>query len=155
MRFHFEKGLSYGALLLCERDASQLIFWADRLGLTYPLPALHPLFPSLVALLYLCGIPSDGRVDTDCVASQTCSGCQTERLPALRSVSSPRQWELFDLTETPLETQGSSTAGRLDGFSSQSSSPERKRFAHTQSGCSLGVWCCVSINVSEHYLSLF
>lgn len=56
--------------------------------------------------------------------------------------------------ETPLETQGSSTAGRLDGFSSQSSSPERKRFAHTvwlQSWC----LCCVSINVSEHYLSLF
>lgn len=80
-----------------ERDASQLIFWADRLP--YPLPALYPLFPSLVALLYLCRISSDGRADTGCVASQTCSGCQTERLPALRSVSSPRQWELFDLTE--------------------------------------------------------
>lgn len=58
------------------------------------------------------------------------------------------------IREAPLETQGSSAAGRLDGFSSQSSSPERKRFAHTvwlQSWC----LCCVSINVSDYDMSLF
>lgn len=60
---------------------------------------LTPSSLSPVALLYLCGISSEGRVDTGCVAIQTCSSCQTEWLPAPRSVSSPRQRELFDLTQ--------------------------------------------------------
>lgn len=134
-------------LCLCARGTPHNLLCEPTSSLTPSL--LVTPFPSLVALLYLSGISSNGRGDTGCVASQTCSGCQTERLPALRSVSSARQWELFDLTETPLETQANSTAGRLDGFSSQSSSPERKRFAHT---VWLQYWClcCVSKNVSEY-----
>lgn len=153
MRFHFEQRLSCGALPLCERDASQLIFWVDRLRLLYPVPALYPLFSlSGGATIFVWDLERwKSRHKLRCQSNVFRLSDWTASSSAICLLSSS-VGAVWSDRETPLETQGSSTAGRLDGFSSQTSSPERKRFAHTvwlQSWC----LCYVSINVSENYLS--
>lgn len=91
--------------------------------------------PALVALLYLCETWSRRRLL--CQSNVFWLSDWTASSSAIGVLSSP-VGAVWSDRQTPLETRGSSAAGRLDDFSTQSNSPERKRFAHTvwlQSGC--------------------
>lgn len=153
MRFRLERSLSCGALPLCERGRLTTYFQSWQ-ALLPPAPqnlslslSLHvsPSSLSLVVQLYLCRILRDGRADTGCVASQTCSAVRLNG------------FQLCDLS--PLHVRGSCLIWHRGSIRHtgkfncrESNSPERKRFAHTvwlQSWC----LCCVSINVSDYYLS--